>query len=384
MKINFVLPFYSSRPIGGLKVVYEYASHLSARGHAVTVIHPRLTSTTKPPQKLYRRARVALDEIYLEIARPKRVSWQKTHQDVHMLHVPSLDTEYIPEAHAVFATAWQTAERVARYPASKGSKFYLVMDFEPWIAPRDVLEMTWRLPLKKITVSQWLCDKVLSVEKNPRNVVNIPIGIDHAIFKLTRDIEQRPKTIAMLYSLAPSKDSRSGLAAIQICKRLFPELEAVFFGASSRFRPKGIPKWIEYRGNVSERELVEIYNASRIYVCSSAAEGFALPPAEAMACGCAVAATDCGGIREFASDGLNMLMSEPHDSEGLAQNILRLLEDDLLRVSLARAGRQTINKFTWNSATDRLERFISSTGGTQFPPDETRLALIRQAKEVVS
>lgn len=277
-----------------------------------------------------------------------------------MLYVPSLDPKYIPEADAVFATAWQTADWVAQYPATKGSKFYLVMDFEPFIASREVLETTWRLPLKKVTISQWLYDKVARVEKNPHNAINIPIAVDLSVFKLSAEIRDRPNRIAMLYSSASSKDSASGLAAIQQCKELFPDIQAVLFGASSRFRPKEIPEWINYRWNVSERELVEIYNRSRIYVCSSIAEGFALPPAEAMACGCAVVSTDCGGNREYTLPNVNALVSEPSNSKALAQNIQMLLESDVLRVKVAQRGYETIQKFTWQKSTDNLHNYLIS------------------------
>lgn len=40
MRIGFILPYFSEKPIGGYKVVYEYASRLAASGHKVTVIHP--------------------------------------------------------------------------------------------------------------------------------------------------------------------------------------------------------------------------------------------------------------------------------------------------------------------------------------------------------
>ena len=80
-------------------------------------------------------------------------------------------------------------------------------------------------------------------------------------------------------------------------KEAVPNLEATHFG-QERQRPKKLPSWIEYHGRVSETELVKLYNAASVYVCSSAAEGFALPPAESMACGCAVATTDCGGNRD--------------------------------------------------------------------------------------
>ena len=39
-RVTFVLPGHGKNPIGGYKVAYEYANHLQARGHEVTVIHP--------------------------------------------------------------------------------------------------------------------------------------------------------------------------------------------------------------------------------------------------------------------------------------------------------------------------------------------------------
>jgi hypothetical protein len=41
MIITFILPRYLNVPAGGFKVVYEYANSLQARGHRVTVVHPR-------------------------------------------------------------------------------------------------------------------------------------------------------------------------------------------------------------------------------------------------------------------------------------------------------------------------------------------------------
>ena len=125
-----------------------------------------------------------------------------------------------------------------------------------------------------------------------------------------------------------------------------------------RRRPASLPAWSRYGGNVTNQRLRTLYNGSRIYVCSSFAEGFALPPAEAMACGCAVAATDCGGIREFAVNDVNALLSAPGDADALARNIIRLLEDDQLRVRLAIAGHQLISRFSWETAANTLEELI--------------------------
>jgi glycosyltransferase involved in cell wall biosynthesis len=43
----------------------------------------------------------------------------------------------------------------------------------------------------------------------------------------------------------------------------------------------------------------------------------------------------------------------------LASNLTRLLEDEDLRLRLAEAGHERIQKFTWDKATDKFEEVIS-------------------------
>jgi glycosyltransferase involved in cell wall biosynthesis len=231
------------------------------------------------------------------------------------------------------------------------------MDFDPWVGPKQALEETWRWPLKKVTISNWLYQKVANSAASSGDTVNIAIGVDHRRYRITQDVAARPRRIAMLYGLASYKAPEDGLRALEIAKTRYPDLDAILFGPVAR-RPRGLASWMRYRGYCSDEEIVQIYNSSRIYVCCSLAEGFALPPAEAMACGCAIASTDCGGIREYAEDGVNCLLSAPGDSEALAGNIIRLLEDDSLRQSLALAGHGRIQDFTWDRSADLLEDFI--------------------------
>lgn len=52
LRINFLLPAYYSDPIGGYRVVYEYANFLAARGHDITVVYPRRHHESEPPRSL--------------------------------------------------------------------------------------------------------------------------------------------------------------------------------------------------------------------------------------------------------------------------------------------------------------------------------------------
>jgi glycosyltransferase involved in cell wall biosynthesis len=374
VKINFILPFYSVRPIGGLKVAYEYANQLVAWGHQVSVIHPRSMRNIAAPASRLRQLQAAVLDARNLFAPRAGLSWQPVDERVGLLIVPEPTARYVPDADVVVATAWQTSEYVRDYPAQKGAKFYLVMDFDPWIAPAEVLAATWLTPAVKVTISSWLRDKVVAAGCGPSEVVNIPIGINFDQFGLDRAIENREQQLLMMFSSAPNKGSEIGLAAITKVRESHPDLKVILFGPTMRRRPAGLPPWAEYFGNVSADHLRTLYNESRIYVCSSWAEGFALPPAEAMACGCAVAATDCGGIREFAADGSNSLLSAAGDVEALAGNINRLIGDDLLRIKLAMAGHNSIQSFTWDAAATKLAELMNDCVAESRKPEPSLAA----------
>lgn len=355
MKITFILPGYPWKPIGGFRVIYEYANHLVAKGHDITVVHARrLPNWSPPPPNFYRWLRRKAGQVRNLICRPK-IHWQPIDKRVKIFYVPEPTEQYIPDADIVFATWWPTAELILNYPQEKGHKFYLVQDFYPYMGTKSEIENSWKLPLKKIVVSSWLYDMVLNAGVSKDDVFLIPNGIDHNRFNILKDITERPKRVGMMYSNSIYKASEDGLKALEICKNKHPDLQVILFGP---YRPKKLPLWAEFRRNVNDEELVRIYNSCRIFISSSLAEGFAFPPAEAMACGCAVVATDSGGIREYAKHEETALLSPPGDPDMLAKNLIRLLEDDQLRVKIAKAGHEKIKEFTWERSTKLLEKLL--------------------------
>ena len=359
MKITFVLPGYGNHPTGGYKVVYEYANHLVRTGHAATIVYlrPRRSTSHRLPLTLFSRLDRHRARLVYESRKPK-ISWFSLHRDVKLVKATDLEARRVPNADAIFATAWHTASSVNECPSEKGAKFYLVQDFPPWLGDKYELEQTWRLPLKKICISSWIAELVTQAGVSKEDVDVIPDAIDHDCFRVINNIRGRAKRVAMLYSSTKYKRSQLGLSVLLKCKDAVPNLETSLFGPLER-RPAAPPSWSEYYGSVSESELIKIYNAASIYLCSSAAEGFALPPAEAMACGCAVVTTDCGGNRDYAEHEKTALVSDPDDFESLVNNVLRLLADEELRVKIALAGRDRIAEFTWEKSTRRLVEFVN-------------------------
>jgi glycosyltransferase involved in cell wall biosynthesis len=88
-------------------------------------------------------------------------------------------------------------------------------------------------------------------------------------------------------------------------------------------------------------DIPEVMNAFDMLVVPSRAEPFGKVIIEAMACGKCVVAARVGGIPEIIEDGFNGLLIPAEDSAALGRAILRLLDDERLRRSLAIKGLQT-------------------------------------------
>jgi glycosyltransferase involved in cell wall biosynthesis len=356
MRITFLLPCYVWAPSGGPRVVYEYANRLVSRGHEVSIVHPRrlVPAPTREPLTAYRWARKAMLGLRERISQPT-LDWQPIDKRVRMMFTPSSDFCHLPDGDAIFATAWHTVDSVLRSPREKGEKCYFIQHYEVWQGPKDLVDATWRAPLHKVVIAKWLMD--LGRSLGCENIAYIPNSINHEIYRLAKPLENRPRQVAMMFSREEFKGSTYGIQALDIVKRKFPDLKAVFFSTSRR--DESIPQWVEYHRSPPLNYIVnEIYGRSSIFLSPSLAEGWPLPPAEAAACGCAVVSAGNGGVMEYVHDGVTGLLSPIKDAESLAENICRLFRDETLRLKLAKSCHDLVSGLDWEKSTDLLESFI--------------------------
>ena len=346
------------KPIGGIKVVYEYANHLSERGHEVNIIHPLLLFPDESylSSKLGMLARLVGNSVF----GIPRLNWFDIHKKVNIITVPSLEERYFPKGDVVIATSWHTAEKVCSYGDDKGRKFYLIQHLEVWSGEEKRVLETWKLPLKKIVISRWL--EEVAHQMGEVDVTYIPNGINFNHFRMTISIANRnPKKVGMLYSRIEWKGSEDGIQALNIARSKVPDLEVIFFWSGYPISPKKpkIPSWVELFRNPPQSVLAKLYNSCAIFIHSSWFEGWPLPPAEALACGCALVTTDSKGVRDYAIPDRTALVSEPKNARDLAKNLIELLNDQSMRIRLATEGNRYVQRFTWDKAVKKFEELIT-------------------------
>lgn len=370
MRVTFILPWHPVAPSGGFRVVYEYANYLTQRGHDVSVLHARYCKPYKDPpltwphgaRELWRTAQ----HNFRALRRP-RIPWQYIDARVRLLMAPDEPLSHrVPDGDVVFATAWQTASYVAEYPRNKGIPCYLIQGWEVWAGPEDAVRNSWFLPLNKVVVSRWL--EEIGRSLGVQDLIHIPNAINQMIFRCTKPLGGRPPAIVSLYHSAKQKGVEDAIQVLRMIHERHPQVPATFFGVAPRGRD--IPDWVAYVQNPSPVSLVKLYNAHSIYLGASWNEGWALPPAEAMACGCAFVGTDSGGCRDYAIHDQTALLSPPRDPATLYRNLARVVDDAGLRRALQDNGHAYIETFSWERSGKALEQWmrrLSSENASVIP-----------------
>jgi UDP-glucose:(heptosyl)LPS alpha-1,3-glucosyltransferase len=97
------------------------------------------------------------------------------------------------------------------------------------------------------------------------------------------------------------------------------------------------------------RQDVEFYYAAAdAYAGPSLEDTFALPPAEAMACGLPVIVSAANGTSEIITDGVDgLILRNPTDAAGLAAMIRRFMRDQEFRTMLGENAARTAQHYTW-------------------------------------
>ena len=357
-KILFLLPGGAGVPVGGVKVVLEYANRLAVDGYEVGVVYPSCCRGLRRVGFWAWCKAVLRFIVYSIVPRYTARRWFPLDNRVEERWVWSLREQNVPKADVSVATAAQTAYYLAQYnriPSSR--KFYFIQHFEDWgNSSREYVLASYHLPLQKWVIARWLQS---IVESEGENCTLIPNGFNFSQFRVTVPLEQREcHKVCMLYHTLKWKGCDDGFKALAIVKELCPKLRVTLFGVYPC--PEDLPDWYEYYQHPSRDLHTRLYNEAAIFLGPSHSEGWGLTVGEAMACGCAVVCTDNPGYLEMAEDRNTALVVPVGDVQALADRIIRLIEDDDLRLRIARAGHENILRFTWDRSYAIMQREIAS------------------------
>ncbi|HCC61620.1 MAG TPA: hypothetical protein DEQ55_08130, partial [Pseudomonas sp.] len=138
------------------------------------------------------------------------------------------------------------------------------------------------------------------------------------------------------------------------------DLDCEIWIVSSSGRPEAHWRYDRFFQSVNHAEMRHIYSSCDILLKMSRVEGFAYPPLEAMACGCAVVLGEVKGGVEYAEDNVNLLKVGAGSVDQARQAVTRLMADESLRKRLQQAGYETVRNWSWEASSEAMAAVLSA------------------------
>lgn len=352
MKISFIVPEIVRS--GGMRVIFEYANRLTKKGHEVTLYTPIIPFDPYRgmSNRAFQKYRIKYGMKYFteKTLLPENIF----PYDFKIKYVPSVNNFFIPDADAVIATSWTTSFYVNNLGISKGRKSCLVQGFEIWNCNEELARASYSLPLNKIVVSGYL--KKLILDEFKSDSYEIMPGIDHKIFFNSEKIFNEKPVLSFADGALIIKNIEGAIETSKKLKNKFPDIDIKVFGVSQFHE---FPDFIKFTVCKDDEEVRRMYCGSDIFLFPSLSEGFGLPPAEAMACSCAVVGNAVAAFPEYSVHDISAVHCDPSDTDSLFDGACSLLNDreKLKRISSA-APEAIRQKLNWDNSVDKFEEVI--------------------------
>ena len=198
---------------------------------------------------------------------------------------------------------------------------------------------------------------------NSMNVIHN--GLDVDIFIPYSNIKRdQLRLITTASADVPLKGLDYTLEALSFLKKEFCDINLVVIGklkqeghTSRLIKRLGLENSIQFKTNLTKKEIAEEYACSSIAIVSSLYEGFGYPVIEAMSCSVPLIAANTSSIPELVGDYATLIPSR--DSTSLAKSIKLVISDYEKYKNIAEKGRlHVLDNFSWTKITEEYESVI--------------------------
>jgi glycosyltransferase involved in cell wall biosynthesis len=253
-----------------------------------------------------------------------------------------------------------------------------------WIAPLA----RWVFGLAKVTTcgSGYLLDQLTArgvLKPGCGRVVPMPVNRLFETFADSAGAAAQPRqrrrgetfTVLTVARLTVQKDIGSLIEAVALLRDSGRAARLIIVGdgpergaLEGRVASLALGSAVEFRGEVPQLDLPDIYASCDVFVLPSIQEGLGLVLAEAQLCGAPVIATSGGGATDIVTDNETGLLTPARDAPALAHALERLCDDPALAARLAANGRtRARQRFTSDAIAAEflaVYRSVAPTKGT--------------------
>lgn len=342
MNIVFILPGRGGRS-GGVRSTVIGANHLLSRGHNVRILYRKTFPTMRIVPRLvwntlvHRQSGPWINEFRGPVSSYTDITQVPFQDDEILVGVGMLCSKLLGEIQYL-----------------NNPMLQYIRGLTPWMP--EVMDVALKLPVPKIAVSHNIASEIAASYGSEHLLGVVHNGVEPEQYFPSLSEDQR-RGIGTIYGDHSAKAPETILEVLTRLRREYPERPQYVFGTSPR--PRSLPKSI-YRPFPSVDQARDLYSRCLVWLMASRSEGFSRPVLEAMACGCAVVATKCGGPQDIIEDGRNGFLVEIGNVTQMVDRVGLLLHDGDLRAKMVREAQATVQQFSWDKTVDRLETIFAS------------------------
>ncbi|MFC0189090.1 glycosyltransferase family 4 protein [Fictibacillus aquaticus] len=334
MKITF--PILTLCKGGAQRMLAELANRLASRGHDVKILMPRGGTVEYPLSVPVIRVRGAL---------PQAAEFPVS--DVIVSN---------------FYTTVEEADKASKL--GKGKHARLSLCYEPTFLENNHNSFTtYHSTSSLFVLSKWQQEIIYLNHGIKGNIV--PVGIASDFKNLGIRVPHDPIQISAIMrrpegGFSWHRDQDYLIEQLYKVKTSFPSviinliIPPEEFSTSPHLQKLEKTPWLKVYTPANDIELNYHLNQTDIFVSSSLYDSASLPGLEAMKTGAALVATNAGGNMDYCRNMQNCLVSHRYENK-LAANIVQLVQNSVLRSSLAEEGMKEAQKWTWERSAAMFE-----------------------------
>ena len=366
MRIGMVCPYSFDVPGGVQSHVLQLAEVMRARGHDVSVLAPASPDVSLPDYVVSAGKAIPIPyngsvaRLQFSPAVHGRVRRWLAEGDFDVLHL------HEPNAPSLSMWALRVAEGpiVATFHTSTTKSLTLSVF-------QGVLRPWHEKIIGRIAVSDLA--RRWQMEALGSDAVEIPNGVDVASLAAAPPLDGYPRPGKTVLFLGRYDEPRKGMTVLlealpKVAKR-FVDLQLLIVGRGDeeelRNQTGELAKHLRFLGQVDDATKASAMRSADVYCApNTGGESFGIVLVEAMAAGTAVVASDLDAFRRVLRDGEVGRLVPVGDGDALADALMTVLENDLLRERYVAAGSQAVGRYDWSVVASQIMRVYETVAGS--------------------
>ncbi|HEY3996372.1 MAG TPA: glycosyltransferase family 4 protein [Mycobacterium sp.] len=366
MRIGMVCPYSFDVPGGVQSHVLQLAEVMRARGHDVSVLAPVSPHAALPEYVVSAGKAVPIPyngsvaRLRFGPASHRKVKKWLVEGDFDVLHL------HEPNAPSLSMLALNIAEGpiVATFHTSTTKSLTLTV-FQGILRPMHE-KIIGRIAVSDLA-RRW------QMEALGTDAVEIPNGVDVDSFASAARLDGYPRPGKTVLFLGRYDESRKGMSVLlealpRVVER-FADVQLLVVGRGDedhlRSQAGELVKHIRFLGQVDDAGKASAMGSADVYCApNTGGESFGVVLVEAMAAGTPVVAGDLDAFRRVLCDGELGCLVPVGDGTALADALVALLENGVLRERYVAAAAQAVKRYDWSVVASQILRVYETVAAT--------------------